>query len=749
MQSKSFSVEVGGREMSAEFTDLAENADGSVLLRYCGTAVMATAVIGSKTRDDIDYFPLTVEYEERFYATGKILGSRYVRREGRPSDDAVLSGRIVDRTIRPLFDWTMRNEVQVVLTVLALDDGDPSMMAVIAASLALATSSIPWKGPVAAVRLGKNVGGAVVVNPSRRPAEDKEILFDLLVCGQNGMVNMIEAGASEASEADVASVLEQSVGIHNDILSWQKKIVAEVGKVKRDIKTSGTPAVLEALFVKDFAARFTAFVFSGKTGKESIGALQKEFALAVSGRMKTDPEFALLQKGVADRLFDEKVDIELHRGAVEDGKRADGRSFDQVRPLFAKAGGVSDVLHGSGIFYRGGTHVFTALTLGGPGDSQVIDSMEEQGAQKRFMHHYNFPPFSVGETGRMGGMNRRAIGHGALAEKALEAVIPAKEVFPYTIRLVSECFSSNGSTSMGSVCASTIALMDGGVPIKAPVAGIAMGLMMSSDFAKDGKYKVLTDIQGPEDHHGDMDFKIAGTRNGITAIQLDIKLAGVPVPVLIEALAGAKLARLHILDTLEKEISSPRAHISPRAPEIITMSVRPEQIGLVIGGGGKTINGIKDVSGASDITIDDDGSIFITGTSGTAEKARAMIEAVVKEYKAGEIYDGEVTRLMDFGAFVRIGPSKDAEGLVHVSEIAPFRIEKIGDAVSVGDKVRVMIKEVDEKGRLNLSIKAADPDFAKRKGLVPSTATTTPHTNYVERTHTAGQSHHRPDGSRH
>jgi polyribonucleotide nucleotidyltransferase len=390
-----------------------------------------------------------------------------------------------------------------------------------------------------------------------------------------------------------------------------------------------------------------------------------------------------------------------------------------------QAGGISPILHGSGIFYRGGTHVFSALTLGGPGDAQSIDSMEEHDVKKRFMHHYNFPPYSAGETGRMGGLNRRMIGHGALAEKALHAVIPNAIDFPYTIRLVSECLASNGSTSMGSVCASTLALMDGGVPILAPVAGIAMGLMTHN-----GTNKVLTDIQGPEDEFGGMDFKVAGTKNGVTAIQLDIKLDGIPVPVLVEALGAAKVARMQILDVITKELAAPRAAISERAPEILTMRVKPDQIGLVIGGGGKTINGIRDVSGVEDITIEDDGSIFITGKGGSASKAKEMIEAIVKEYKAGEIYEGEVTRMMDFGAFVRIGPGKDAEGLVHVSEVAPFRIDKIASAVSPGEKVRVMIKEIDEKGRLNLSIKAADPEFAARKGLTPSTntsnASTTP-----------------------
>ena len=525
---------------------------------------------------------------------------------------------------------------------------------------------------------------------------------------------MIEVGAHEVSEDDIAAGFESAVNEHNKILEWQKKIVAEIGKQKRDAAKPEVPAALSELFETEFKQKLSEAVFCGAPSKDAIHEVQD----AWKEKLKEET-YAEINPGVAKRFLEDKVDEEIHRGAVEDGKRADNRKFDEVRPLFAKAGGVSDILHGSGIFYRGGTHVFSALTLGGPGDSQVIDSMEEHDVKKRFMHHYNFPPYSVGESGRVGGLNRRTIGHGALAEKALEAVIPSVEQFPYTIRVVSECLASNGSTSMGSVCASTLALMDGGVPLKAPVAGIAMGLMLSMNG--DGRYKVLTDIQGPEDEFGDMDFKVAGTRTGVTAIQMDIKLDGVPVPILVEALAGAKVARLHILDVIEKEIATPRTKINSRAPEIITMNVRPDQIGLVIGGGGKTINGIKDTTKVSDITIEDDGSIFITGKNGTAQLAQTMIEALVKEYKAGEMYEGEVTRMMDFGAFVRIGPGKDAEGLVHVSEVAPFRIDKIGGALSVGDKVRVMIKEIDEKGRLNLSIKAADPDFATRKGLTPST----------------------------
>ncbi|HEV7449713.1 MAG TPA: polyribonucleotide nucleotidyltransferase [Candidatus Paceibacterota bacterium] len=734
MQSKSYSLEIGGKQMTAEFTDWAEQAQGSVILRYGDTAVLATAVMSHRTRDDIDYFPLTVDFEERYYAAGAILGSQYIRREGRPSDAAILNGRIVDRTIRPLFAPHIRNEIQVVLTVLALGDEDPSQLGVNAASLALATSSIPWGGPVAAVRIGKQGAGEMVVNPTYAQRGAGETTLDILACGKDGMINMIEVGAKEALEDEIAAGFARAADEHNKILDWQKKIIQEIGKTKKEMPKPELPESLTTLYANEFAGRMNAAVFCGAPSKDAIHALEDEWVVAVKalnnptkGRDEHDPN-SLLQDssapvniGVAKRFFEDKVDEEIHRGAVEDGKRADNRRFEEVRPLFAKAGGVSTMLHGSGIFYRGGTHVFTALTLGGPGDGQIIDTMEEHDVKRRFMHHYNFPPYSSGETGRMGGVNRRATGHGALAQKAIEAVLPSAEQFPYTIRLVSECFASNGSTSMGSTCASTIALMDGGVPIKAPVAGIAMGLMLSSNYASDKKYKVLTDIQGPEDEFGDMDFKVAGTRAGVTAVQMDIKLDGIAVPILVEALAGAKAARLQILDVIEKEIAAPRTTISPRAPEILSLKVKPDQIGLVIGGGGKTINGIREATKVDDITIEDDGSVFITGKGGSAQKAKVMIEALVKEYKPGEVYDGEVTRLMDFGAFVRVGPGKDAEGLVHVSEVAPFRINKISEAVAVGDKVRVMIKEIDDKGRINLSIKMADPEFATRLGLTPST----------------------------
>ncbi|MGH7141130.1 MAG: polyribonucleotide nucleotidyltransferase [Minisyncoccia bacterium] len=778
MNIRTFSTEVGGKTLTAEFSDLAENAGGSVILRYGNTAVLATAVMSEHEREGIDYFPLTVDYEERFYAAGQILGSRFMRREGRPSEEAILSGRVVDRTIRPLFPHHIRNEVQVVITVLALDEDDPDVLAVNAASLALATSDIPWMGPVSAVRIGKKIApqktdlgethletGDMIINPTYAFRESDEAAYDLLACGRDGTINMIEIAAREVSEEETVAALEKAVEVHEMLQNWQEGIVRQIGKEKRVMPAPELPAALAGLFAREYAEKLTQAVFCGEPGKKHIHALKKGF-LARTEELKSaartsnfaqaslerdsnpavnSANSAELQDNIAleglslrqaDRFFEDKVDEEIHRGAIAEGKRADNRALDQLRPLYARAGGFSEVLHGTGIFYRGGTHVFTTLTLGGPGDSQVVDTMEEHNAKKRFMHHYNFPPYAPGEVGRMGGINRRAVGHGALAEKALVAVLPPKEQFPYTIRLVSECMASNGSTSMGSVCASTLALMDGGVPISAPVAGIAMGLMAELQAASSEReassplaarssqlrYKVLTDIQGPEDSHGDMDFKIAGTRRGITAIQLDIKLDGVPVPILVEALVAGKKARLQILDLIEKEITAPRADISPRAPKILSVRVRPEQIGLVIGSGGKTINGIKEMSGADDITIEDDGSIFITGKNGSAERAKEMIEAVVKEYKPGEVYDGIVTRLMEFGAFVKIGPSKDAEGLVHVSEVAPFRIGKIADALSVGESVRVMVKEIDEKGRLNLSIKAADPEFAARKGLEPAAA---------------------------
>jgi polyribonucleotide nucleotidyltransferase len=719
MKSKQYTLEVGGKTLTAEFNDLAEQANGSVMLRYGNTIVLATAVMGKEEKKG-DFFPLTVDYEERFYASGKILGSRFVRREGRPSDEAILSGRIVDRTIRPLFEQHIRFEVQVVLTVLSIDEDDPDVISVIAASLALGTSNIPWNGPASAIRIAKNEG--FHVNPNYKQREEAGISFDLVACGKDGLINMIEVGGKEVSEDDVNAALAKASEEIEKIQKWQNQIIAEITKERGIVKViipkpELTPGTKE-LFDAEIKPKLADYVFSGP-GKEKMAEIASIWTKLFSEKF---PEGNL---ALAQELLDSEINDLIHKEAIENEKRPDGRKMDEIRPLFVRAGGISPILHGSGIFYRGATHVMSVLTLGGPGDAQEIDGMEESkkgGEGKRFMHHYNFPPFSTGETGRVGGTNRRMIGHGALAEKALLPIIPAKESFPYTIRIVSEAFSSNGSTSMGSVCGSTLALMDGGVPIKSPVAGIASGLMMREAKAgvmgklfgkKNYEYRVLTDIQGPEDHHGDMDFKVAGTRQGITAIQMDVKVDGIPLEILKEAFEKAKLARFQILDLIEKEIAKPREKISPNAPEIVITAVKQDQIGLVIGTGGKTIKEIKEKTGVDDITIEDDGTIFITGKNGTAEKAKMVIYNMTREYKAGERFEGEVTKVTDFGAFVRI--AGNTEGLVHVSEIATFRIDRVSDYLKEGMKVPVIIREVDERGRLSLSIKQVDPNFVKKK----------------------------------
>lgn len=703
MTKKEFSLEVGGKTLTAEFNDLADQTNGAVLLRYGNTVVLATAVMGHEPKEG-DFFPLTVDYEERFYATGRILGSRFVRREGRPSTEAILTGRIVDRTIRPLFDQRLRNEVQVVITTLSIDQDDPDVVSVIAASLALGTSDIPWNGPVSAVRMARD--GKWLVNPDFKAREEAQITLDMVACGKDGMINMIEVASREVQEELLNEGLSNASKEIERIQKWQSEVISKIGKKKTEVELPvPTPGTAE-LFKAEIAPKLEKAVMSGQPGKESMAKIMDEWMDLFNSKLPDG------NAGMAAEIFESAVNEIIHDQAIDNDKRPDGRAMDQIRPLFAKAGGISPILHGSGVFYRGGTHIMSMLTLGSPGDAQVIEGLTVE-ENKRFMHHYNFPPFSTGETGRMGGTNRRMIGHGALAEKALLPVIPEKDKFPYTIRLVSEAFASNGSTSMGSVCGSTLALMDGGVPIKAPVAGIASGLMMRSS----SEYKILTDIQGPEDHHGDMDFKVAGTREGVTAVQMDIKVGGIPLPILKEAFEKAKNARLQILDVIEKEIPAPRAKISPNAPEIIVMKIKPDQIGLVIGSGGKTINEIRDVTHVEDITIEDDGSIFITGKNETAQKAKEIIFNMTREYMPGERFDGEVTRLMDFGAFVKIGPN--AEGLVHVSEIAPFRVERVETYLKEGDKVPVSVKEIDDKGRINLSIKAASPDFFKKREETP------------------------------
>lgn len=702
MEEKTYSIDIGGKEMTATFSDLANQADGSVIVSSGGTTVLATAVMSDRPSDR-PYFPLRVDYEERFYAAGQILGSRFIRREGRPSDEAVLSGRVVDRTIRPLFDHAMRHDVQVVITILSIDKDDPDVLAVNAASLALATSDIPWDGPVSCVRIGsQQEAEGMKANPSYNFRDDTDAQMDLLVCGKDKKINMVEVGSDEVDEQTVTTGLEEANEILATLQTWQEHIVDELGKEKRSVDIPSASDETKELFEKEIAGKLKDALFDEDESKSD--ELYERWQQLIEDELPDD------QRGPAENYYDKEVSKVVHTGAIEDGKRTDGRALDEVRPLTARAGGISPSLHGSGTFYRGGTHVLSVLTLGSPDDIKVVEGMEIQ-EEKRFFHHYNFPPFSVGDTGRVGGFNRRQIGHGALAEKAVRPVLPEKQDFPYTIRIVSEAFASNGSTSMGSVCGSSIAMMDAGVPISRPVAGIAMGLT----YEDDDNYALLTDIQGPEDHHGDMDFKVAGTREGVTAIQMDVKLDGVPTEILAEALEGAQKARLQILDVIENEISEPREEISPHAPKILVMNIDPEKIGLVIGSGGKTINEIKDVTGVDEVSIEDDGTVFINDTArdGGAQMAKEMIEDITREYEKGQKFTGTVTRLMDFGAFVKIG--HNTEGLVHISEIAPFHVDAVNSYVSVGEEVPVIIKEIDQKGRINLSIKQVAPDFAKKK----------------------------------
>ena len=702
MTKKEYSVEIGGKTLTAIFTDLAEQAHGSVILKYEETIVLATACMSKDRQEGLGYFNLTVDYMEKFYAAGKILGSRFTRREAKPSEEAILASRVIDRTLRPLFDQSIRHAVQVIVTVLSVDDNDPTILAVNAASLALLVSNIPWAGPVGCVRIGKYDNENLMINPSQNLRLDNTLYkFDLTVCGKNGNINMIEASAHQTQEEELEIALQKASEEIIKLENFQKKIAAEIGKEKRIIEKEIISPESVALFNENILPKMEDAIF-GEVGKKKIDDLHNIWNKMVKEKYENREDFFL-----EDNLFDDTENDILHQKAIEENKRADGRAMDELRDLYAQAGGISSILHGSGIFYRGGTHVLSVLTLSGPEDRNLVDGLQLK-VEKRFMHHYNFPPYSAGEVGKAGFTNRREVGHGALAEKALAMVLPSVSEFPYTMRIVSESMASNGSTSQASICASILALMDGGVPIKAPVAGIAMGLMHESD----GKYKILTDIQGPEDHYGDMDFKIAGTREGITAIQLDIKMEGVPVKILGEAMRQSKTARVKIIDRIEKEIPKPRPNISPNAPKILIIKINPDKIGLVIGGGGKTIKEIQEKTGAT-ITIEDDGTIYLTGQGDSAEKAKGIVEEITHEFKVGEVLKGEVVKIADFGVFVSLNPFTD--GMVHISEMAPFRVERIGDIIKEGMIVPVKVIKIDaERGKISLSIREADKDFFKK-----------------------------------
>lgn len=697
---KTFTKEWGGRTLKAEVGRYAGHANGSCTLQYGDTVVLATACMSPQTRD-VDFFPLSVEYEERLYAAGRIKGSRFIKKEGRPTDEAVLAGRFIDRAIRPLFDARVRNEIQVVITVLAFDgQNDPDQLGLIAASCALMISDIPWNGPIAVNRVGQ-IDGALVLNPTY--AERETSVLDLAVAGNEERVIMVEASGKEASEELTIEAFAFASKNIKPALDLIIEIQKAVGKKKIEIDMTSLNermALIES--VRPFVvSRIEELFFAAPQASKVERAIAKS-------KLKKEVEAELITRSVeSDKIkmvtsgLDEILDSEVTRHILEKDHRVDGRTLDEVRPLFAEVA-VLPRVHGSGHFMRGETQVLSVVTLGAPGDEQTLDGMEVVGT-RRFMHHYNFPPFSVGEAKPMRGPGRREIGHGALAEKALDPMMPSKEDFPYAIRVVSEVFSSNGSSSMGSACGATLALMDAGVPIKEPVAGIAIGLASTPDMKK---WKVITDLQDMEDGTGGMDFKIAGSKNGITAIQLDTKTIGLTHDIVVEALTRGRTARLAVLQMMLKAIPAVRADLSPNAPRIVKLMINPEKIREVIGPGGKIINEIIKVTGVSAIDIEDSGLVMITSVNAEAgKKALDWVKMLTAEPEVGTLYDGVVTRVMDFGAFVEIMPKK--EGLVHVSEMAPYRVENVSDIVKIGDKVKVKLFEVDSMGRLNLSMKQA------------------------------------------
>lgn len=693
---KRWTLQLGGRDLSLSTGHLAGQANGAVTVRYGDTVVLATAVMSQGASRVSGYFPLMVDFEERYYAAGKIKGSRFIKREGRPSDDAVLSGRAVDRTIRPLFNSRMRNDVQVVTTVLSFDgENDPDLVAMIAASAALALSNIPWAGPIGAVRVGQT-NGDFILNPTSEECINGKL--NLLLAGTADRINMIEAAASEMPEERMVEAFRFGFEAIQKIAHFITEAAAEAGKPKLvPTLMQGTPE-FEKFAREQFEAAGLAqalYLQPKAAMAEKMAEIETKVAALAAGNF---PEQAN-QGEILSLVMDELSDEILHENILTQDRRPDGRALTEVRPIHCQAG-VLPRTHGTGLFSRGETQVLTVTTLGAPGDEMVIDTMETD-EKKRYMHFYNFPPYSVGEVRPMRGPGRREVGHGALAEKALLPVLPSKDEFPYTILLVSEVLSSNGSSSMASTCGSTLSLMDAGVPIKKPVAGIAMGVITG----KDGVYKVLTDIQGLEDHYGDMDFKVAGTADGITALQMDVKIDGLTPDMLATALAQAKKNRLDIMAKMLAVLPASRASLSPYAPRIITLHINPEKIRDVIGPGGKMINQIIDETGVS-IDIEDDGSVFITSTDETSARAAVeWINNITREVRPGELFQGRITRIMNFGAFAEVLPNQ--EGLIHISELADYRVAKVEDVVKVGDIVPVIVKEIDSQGRINLSHKAA------------------------------------------
>ena len=686
-----YSFELAGRPLTFEMGELAKQANASVLVRY-GDTVVLTAAVASKEPKDIDFFPLTIGYEERLYAVGKVPGG-FIKREGRPSEHAILAGRLIDRPIRPLFPDGFRNDVQVINYVMSVDhDNSPEIAAMIGSSLALSISDIPFEGPIAGVVVGR-INGEFVLNPKVEQLEQSDI--DLTVAGTKDAVNMVEAGAKEVPEEVMLEAIMFGHDAIKEIIRFQEQIVAEIGKEKMElnlyeidptintrVREMAEADMLKAIQVVEKHAR-----------QEAIDAVNARVIDVFEQEEVTEKELKQV-KEVLNKIVKEEV-----RRLITDEKvRPDGRQIDEIRPLSSRV----DLLprtHGSALFTRGQTQALSICTLGALNEHQMLDGLEVE-ETKRFMHHYNFPPFSVGETGRYGAPGRREVGHGALGERALKQVMPSAKDFPYTVRLVSEVLESNGSTSQASICASTMALMAAGVPIKAPVAGIAMGLVKKGD-----NYTVLTDIQGMEDHLGDMDFKVAGTAQGVTALQMDIKIEGLSREILEEALQQAKVGRMQILNHMLSTISSTREDLSAYAPKIKVMTIKVEKIRDVIGPGGKQINEIIDKTGVK-IDIEQDGTVYILhDKTENINQAMAMIEDIVREVEIGKIYLGKVVRIEKFGAFVEIFPGQD--GLVHISQLAEERVAKTEDVVNIGDQIYVKVTEVDDRGRVNLSRKEA------------------------------------------
>lgn len=688
-----YETDLGGRKLVIETGKLAKQANASVMVRYGDTAVLCT-VTASKEPKDLDFFPLTVNYEERLYAVGKIPGG-FIKREGRPSEKAILASRLIDRPIRPLFPEGFRNDVQIVDIVMSVDqDCAPEIAAMIGTSCALMISDVPFEGPIAGVIVGR-IDGEFVINPSVEQEAASDL--HLTVAGSKDAIVMVEAGANEVPE-DV--ILEAIMFGHEEIkklVAFQEEIQREIGKPKMDVVLHAVDLVLDET-VREFATdklRSAIRTHEKLAREEAIQAVKEETLLHFQ---EQNPELTDEQISDMKEILYNIVKEEVRRAIIFDKIRPDGRALDEVRPITTEVA-VLPRTHGSGLFTRGQTQALSICTLGALGDVQILDGLGLE-ESKRFMHHYNFPPFSVGEARPLRPPGRREIGHGALGERALEAIIPSEEEFPYTIRLVSEVLESNGSTSQASICASCMALMDAGVPIKAPVAGVAMGLV-----AEGGDYAVLTDIQGMEDHLGDMDFKVAGTEKGVTALQMDIKIKGLNRQILEEALGQAHRGRMHILGKMLEAIDAPRSELSKYAPRIITLKIHPDKIREVIGPGGRVINKIIEETGVK-IDIEQDGRVFIaTADLAAGEKAKSIIEGIVREVEVGTIYNGRVTRIEKYGAFVEVLPGK--EGLVHISHLAEERVEKTEDVVKVGDEIMVKVTEIDPQGRINLSRRAA------------------------------------------